>query len=195
MGGYEEPSVPQARFAEACAEAQRADLLLLVLSAVNAAREPDQRLLSHLRNHFAAQPALRPPPVGIVLTHIDLLRPRRAWTPPYNLVSPDSAKAHSIRGALQAVATELQLPTDLIVPACLLPERLYNIEEALIPLLVQILPDAKRVLLLRRLKTLRQEEEWTLLGRQARATGRLLWQLSGEVLKKSLEQVLAKGSL
>jgi hypothetical protein len=57
------------------------------------------------------------------------------------------------------------------------------------------LPDAKRVLLLLSLKTLRQQEEWTLLGRQARATGRLLLQLSGEVLKKSLEDVLAKGRI
>jgi predicted GTPase len=195
MGGYEDPSVPRERLAEAWAESQRADLLLFVISAVNAAREPDQRLLSQLRAHFATQPELHPPPVVIVLTHIDLLRPRREWTPPYNIVSPDSAKAHSIRGALQAVSADLQLPPELIVPICLLPERLYNVEEALVPLLVQVLPDAKRALLLRSLRTLRQQEEWTLLGRQARATGRLLLQLSGEVLKKSLERVLAEGRI
>ena len=195
MGGYEDPNVPRERLAEAWAESQRADLLLFVISAVNAAREPDQRLLLQLRAHFATQPELDPPPVVIVLTHIDVLRPRRAWTPPYNIVSPDSAKAHSIRGALQAVSADLQLPPELIVPTCLLPERLYNVEEALVPLLVQVLPDAKRVLLLRSLRTLRQQEEWTLLGRQARATGRLLLQLSGEVLKKSFEGVLAKGRI
>jgi hypothetical protein len=105
-------------------------------------------------------------------------------------VSPDSAKAHAIRGALQAVSTELRLPPELIVPVCLLPERLYNVEEALVPLLIQVLPDAKRTLLLRSLKMLRQQEAWELLGRQARTAGRLLWQLSGEVLKKALERVL-----
>jgi predicted GTPase len=189
MGGYEEPNIPQVRLEEAFAEAQRADLLLVVLSAVNAAREPDRRLLSQLRDHFVRQTALRPPPVVALLTHIDLLRPRREWMPPYNIVSPDTAKAHAIRGAVQAVATELQLPAELIVPVCLQPTRLYNVEEALIPLLSQVLPDAKRVLLLRRLKTLRQQEEWDLLGRQARATGQLLLQLSEALVKKYLEQV------
>ena len=177
------------------AAAQHADLLLLVISAVNAAREPDRRLLAQLRDHFATQPALRPPPVVVVLTHIDVLRPRREWTPPYNLVNLDSTKAQTIRGALQAVSTDLRLPLELLVPVCLLPERLYNVEEALVPLLVQVLPDAKRTLLLRSLKTLRQQEAWELLGRQARTAGQLLWQLSGEVLKKALERVLTQGSL
>ena len=195
MGGYEDPNVPRERLAAALAEAQHADLLLLVISAVNAAREPDRRLLAQLRDHFATQPALRPPPVVVVLTHIDVLRPRREWTPPYNLVNLDSTKAQAIRGALQAVSTDLRLPLELLVPVCLLPERLYNVEEALVPLLVQVLPDAKRTLLLRSLKTLRQQEEWELLGRQARATGQWLLQLSGEVLHKALQGVLSKGSL
>jgi predicted GTPase len=195
IGGYEAPDTHGIQLEEALAEAQRADLLLIVLSAVNAAREPDRRLLSYLRDRFVSQPELRPPPVVVVLTHIDMLRPRREWTPPYNIVSPDTAKAHAICGALQTVATELQLPPELIMPVCLLPERLYNVEEALVPLLIQVLPDAKRVLLLRSLKSLRQQEEWELLGRQARATGQLLLQLSGEVVKRSLERVLAQGRL
>ena len=195
MGGYEDPSVPQGRLAEALTEAQRVDLLLFVLSAVNAAREPDRRLLSQLRDHFAAQSGIRPPPVVVVLTHIDVLRPHREWAPPYNIVSPATAKARAMRDALQTVAAELRLAPELIVPVCLLPERLYNVEEALVPLLIQVLPDAKRVLLLRSLKTLRQQEEWELLGRQARATGRLLLQLSGEVAKKALEHMLAQGKM
>jgi hypothetical protein len=60
---------------------------------------------------------------------------------------------------------------------------------------MQVLPDAKRVLFLRSLKTLRQQEEWELLGRQARATGQLLLQLGGEIAKKSLEHVLTRGKL
>jgi predicted GTPase len=195
MGGYEDPHVPRVRLDEARAEAQRADVLLFVISATDAAREPDRHLLAQLQEHFARQPDVRPPPVAVVLTHIDQLRPRREWAPPYNIVSPDTAKAHAIRGAMQAVAAELRLPSELIVPVCLLPERLYNVEEALVPLLVQVLPDAKRVLLLRSLKLLRQQEEWEMLGRQARATGQLLLQLSSEVVKKSLERVLAQGRL
>jgi uncharacterized protein len=193
MGGYEDPQVPTERLEAALAEAQRADLLILVISAVNVAREPDRHLLSQLRDHFVTQPALRPPPVMVVLTHIDILRPHREWRPPYNIVSPDSTKARAIHGALCAVAQDLHLPPELIVPVCLLPERLYNVEEALVPLLVEVLPDAKRTLLLRSLKILRQQEAWELLGHQARAAGRLLWQLSGAMLKKALEGALTQG--
>jgi len=192
MGGYEDPSAPQERIDEALAEALRSDLILLVVSAVNAAREPDRRLLAQLRNRFVARPQLRPPLVIVVLTHVDVLRPPRDWAPPYNVVSPDSPKAHSIRGALEAVAVDLELAPELIVPVCLLPERLYNVEEALVPLLVQVLPEAKCILLLRGLKTLRDQEQWELLWRQARATGRFLWQIGGEVLRRSVERMLAE---
>jgi predicted GTPase len=192
MGGYEDPTMPQERIDEALAEALRADLILLVVSAVNAAREPDRRLLMQLRDRFTAQPELRPPPVVVVLSHIDLLRPPRDWTPPYNVVTPDSLKAHSIRGALDAVAVDLALTPELVVPVCLLPERLYNVEEALVPLLVQVLPEAKRTLLLRGLKILHEQEQWELLWRQAWAAGRFLWQVGGEVLKKSVERVLTE---
>jgi len=190
MGGYEDPTVPRERVEEALFEAQRSDLLLMVVSAVNAAREPDRQLLAQLRARFAAQPELRPPTVVVVLTHIDLLRPSREWTPPYNVLVPDSPKARSIRGGIDAVATELGLSPQFVVPVCLLPERLYNVEEALAPLLLQTLPEAKRVLLLRSLKTLREQEQWELLWRQAKATGRFLLEVGGEVVRKWIERVL-----
>jgi uncharacterized protein len=195
MGGYEDATVPQARIEESLDEAQRSDIVLLVTSAVNAAREPDRRLLRQLNGHFAARPDLRPPLVIVVLSHIDLLRPVREWNPPYNIATPDAAKAHTIRAAMNAVAADLDIDTELIVPVCLLPDRVYNVDEALVPLLVEILPDAKRTLLLRSLKTLREKEQWMLLGRQARATGRFLWQLGGQVLKKSMGRVLTEGKL
>jgi hypothetical protein len=131
--------------------------------------------------------------VVVVLTHIDLLRPPREWAPPYNVANPDSQKAHSIRGAINAVASELGLPLECVVPVCLLPERLYNVDEALVPLLIEVLPGAKRTLLVRSLKSLREQEQWEILGRQARATGRFLLQFGGEVLRKTIERVLVEG--
>jgi uncharacterized protein len=193
MGGYEDPSVPRERLEEAFTEALQSDLILLVVSAVNVAREPDRRLLTQLREHFTTRPELRPPPVVVVLTHIDLLRPPREWAPPYNVAKPDSQKAHSVRGAINAVASDVSLPAECIVPVCLLPERLYNVDEALVPLLIEVLPDAKRTLLVRSLKNLREQEQWEVLGRQARATGRFLLQFGGEVLKKTIERVLMEG--
>jgi len=195
MGGYEDPTVPRERVEEALFEAQRSDLLLTVVSAVNAAREPDRQLLAQLRARFAAQPELRPPAVVVVFTHIDLLRPSREWTPPYNVLVPDSPKARSIRGGIDAVAADLGLSPQFVVPVCLLPERLYNVEEALAPLLLQTLPEAKRALLLRSLKTLREQEQWELLWRQAKATGRFLLEVGGEVVRKSIERVLKEKRL
>jgi len=195
IGGYEDPSAPPERKAQALVEAIRADLIILVVSAVAAAREPDRQLIAELRAHFAARPELRPPPMLVALTHIDLLRPPLEWSPPYNIATPDSPKARSIRGALEAVAADLATPTDRVVPVCVLPERLYNVEESFVPLLVQALPEAKRVLLLRNLKTLRAQEQWDLLWRQARATGQFLWKIGGEVLKRSVEKILTEKRL
>jgi predicted GTPase len=195
IGGYEDPSAPPERKAQALVEAIRADLIILVVSAVAAAREPDRQLIAELRAHFAARPELRPPPMLVALTHIDLLRPPLEWSPPYNIATPDSPKARSIRGALEAVAADLATPTDRVVPVCVLPERLYNVEESFVPLLVQALPEAKRVLLLRNLKTFRAQEQWDLLWRQARATGQFLWKIGGEVLKRSVEKILTEKRL
>lgn len=195
MGGYEDSTVPHDRIEEALTEAQRSDVVLLVISATNAARAADRQMLQQLDNHFTAHPDLRPPVMMSVLSHIDLLRPVREWNPPYNVALPDAAKAHTIRAAMNAVAADLEIDPELIVPVCLLPERVYNVEEALIPFLVDILPEAKRTLLLRSLKTLRQQEQWQLLGRQARTTGRFLWQLGGQVLKKSVGRILTEGKL
>lgn len=195
IGGYEDPSIDRERIEEALAEAVRSDMLILVLSAVNAAREPDRRLLARLREQFACQPHVSPPVVVVALTHIDLLRPPLEWAPPYDIVNPVSPKARSIRGALDAVAAELHLSPEVIVPLCLRPDRVYNVEETLVPLLVDALPEGKRTLLLRTLKTLREREQWELVGRQARAAGRFLFSMGKEVVRKSLEPVLAKKRL
>jgi len=190
MGGYEDPSAPRERKEQALQEATRSDLIILVISAVNVAREPDRQLLADLSAHFLARPETRQPPVIVALTHIDLLRPPLAWSPPYDIVAPTSPKARSIRGALEAVASDLGIAPSDIAPLCLLPERLYNVEEALLPLLAQVLPEAKRVLLLRSLKTRRDQEHWELLWRQARATGQFLWEIGGEVARKSVQKVV-----
>lgn len=195
MGGYEDPSAPQERLEEAFTEALQADLIVLVVAAVNVAREPDRQLLAQLHAHFAQHPELRSPPVVVALTHIDLLRPPREWSPPYNVETPDSPKAHTIRGAMNAVATEIGLSIENIVPVCLLPARVYNVEEALMPLLLALVPEAKRTLLIRSLKMLRDHEQWDILGRQSRATGRFLVRFGTELLKKTVERVLTEGRL
>ncbi|MGE0827307.1 MAG: GTPase [Candidatus Binatia bacterium] len=195
MGGYEDPSLPAARRQEALAEALRSDVVLLVVSATNAAREPDRMLLHHLREYFASQPELLPTLVIVVLSHIDLLRPVREWNPPYNVAKPDSVKAQTMRAAMDAVGADLEIEPELIIPVCLLPDREYNVEEALMPLLVSVLPEAKRSLLLRSLKTFREQEQWELFGQQARAAGRFVWQFGGAILRRGVDRVLKEQRL
>lgn len=189
MAGYDDPTVSKERIDTVLDEALRADGILLVSSAVNAAREPDRRVLQAIRDYFGSHPELHPPPILVALTHIDQLRPPLVWEPPYNIATPDTPKARSIRAALDAVASGLGLAPTQVIPVCVHPERLYNIEQALMPALVHIVPEAKRTMLLRGLKLLREQEQWTILGRQAQATGRFLLDVGGEVLQKVVGKV------
>ncbi|MEY4195843.1 MAG: hypothetical protein RLZZ226_2211 [Pseudomonadota bacterium] len=97
------------------------DLLFLVCSVREAARQADRLFLEALKNHYATRLNRRLPPIIVVATHIDQLRPARDWAPPYNVVEPETPKAESIRAALDAIRQDLQLEAagaDL-VPVCL----------------------------------------------------------------------------
>ena len=66
------------------------DMMLWVCSAARAAREIDANALAAIRAHFAAEPSRRRPPMLLVLTHIDNLRPFNEWDPPYDLTAGDA---------------------------------------------------------------------------------------------------------
>jgi GTP-binding protein EngB required for normal cell division len=56
-------------------EAERADLVLWVVAASRADREIDRATLAALREHFSARTNRVAPPILVVLTHVDRLRP------------------------------------------------------------------------------------------------------------------------
>ena len=161
------------------------DLVLLVLSATTAAREPDRQLLNELRVRFQAAKNRRLPPILVVLSKVDQLRPFAQWNPPYDLARPSSDKARSIAAAVEAVAAELSVELEQIVPVCLLPERMYNIEEGLLPAVMQNLPDAARAKALRCLSTHHDEEYWRRLWRQAASAGNLLVRHAASLIRPS----------
>lgn len=104
------------------------DLLFLVCSVREAARLSDKRFLETLSGYYASTLKRRLPPIIVVATHIDQLRPVREWMPPYNIVEPETPKALAIRAALNSICEDLSLNeygAD-IVPVCL--EDGYNIE-------------------------------------------------------------------
>jgi hypothetical protein len=110
-------------------EAEKADAVLWIVSAVQAARDADARGLQAFRASFDRRSELNPPPVLCVVTHIDQLRPFTAWDPPYDVAAPASPKARSIREAMDAIAGELGMPIRNIVPVSVAPDReAYNLD-------------------------------------------------------------------
>ncbi|KJV07365.1 GTPase family protein [Methylocucumis oryzae] len=154
---------------------ENVDLILLVCNAAQATRQHDAELLQTIRNHYQTQQVNRALPVILaVATHIDQLRPMREWQPPYNLESPDSIKAHTIRLACTAIAEDLKLALTDVVPVCLkadLPP--YNIEEGLIPVIQARLDQAQRVRYLRCLRQQQSYSYWQQLFKQMRNAGRI----------------------
>jgi hypothetical protein len=154
----------------------KVDVILMVCNAAQAAREVDTQQLNAIRHYFQEQRPNQALPVIIgVATHCDRLRPVREWNPPYNIQQPDNAKAHSIRQACEAMAQDLNLPLDSIVPVCLAPEKpAYNIEDGLMPLIYEHLNAAQRVRYLRCLRQQQAENYWKQWRKQALQAGQLI---------------------
>lgn len=171
--GYGSADSP-ASFSRISDEIIRSDIIIMTMSAVNAAREPDKKMLQAIRECFANQDKSRLPPVVVVLTHVDQLRPVREWNPPYDVMKTLSAKAKSIRLAMDAVAEELGLNIDQIASVNLKPGFEYNIEEGLVPAVFQQLDQAKQVRYLRCLKEYHKEDYWRRLWKQSKGAGQFI---------------------
>ncbi|MBX9590009.1 MAG: GTPase domain-containing protein [Hyphomonadaceae bacterium] len=154
--------------------AARADMVLWVSSATRAARETDRQALAAIRNHFAAAPNRRRPPMLLVLTHIDGLRPFREWEPPYDLTAGTRAKSQSILGAMQAAGSELGFASGEIVPVRVdIAVAPYNID-ALWGKIIELAPEAQRARLLRTLSDIVDASSWATVWSQAANAGRVI---------------------
>lgn len=132
------------------------DLVLLVMDVLAAARDIDRQALVRMREWFERDPQLRRPRVIGVLTHIDSLSPVMEWEPPYDgwqAETPTKSKEKSIREAVQYVRETLAPYVEEVVPVCsdVLGNRVYGVEEWLIPAILTRLDEARAVLLLRTL--------------------------------------------
>jgi predicted GTPase len=145
--GHEGPAADQVTATREAA--QQSDLLLLVLHALNPARQADLQMLAALREWFAARPELKMPAVVAVVSHVDLLSPKMEWQPPYDWHYPRQPKEQNIHQALAAVQEQLGDYLAAAVPVCTAAGRLYGIEEALLPVLAARLDEVHAVSLLR----------------------------------------------
>lgn len=151
-----------------------ADLILWVTAANRADRQTDREQLDRIRTWYAELPSRRLPPLVVVLTHIDQLRPIREWQPPYNLSDPLNPKAASIAAAVQAVSQDLNVPLDLTIPVCLAPGRLYNVEDTLATVILELQDESEKARFLRCLEERKGEEFWKNVKQQLKTTGRML---------------------
>lgn len=101
--GYDEADVTKKQLREIATASEAADLLVLVMAANVSARQADLAMVKQLEQHYRDRPHLKPPAIVVVLTHIDLLRPVREWSPPYDWRNPHSLKEQSIASAVEYV--------------------------------------------------------------------------------------------
>lgn len=156
-----------------------ADLLLWVSPAHRPDRQLERQRLDALRARFAARTQRRAPPLLVVLSHIDRLRPPREWSPPYDLNAAETSKAANMRAALLAMSEDLAIDPDQVIPVCLADERVYNVEDMLWAAIMAHLDAARRTRLLRCRTSRVREQDWALLWRQLGQAGRRVLALPG----------------
>ncbi|MGZ5007312.1 MAG: GTPase [Methylobacter sp.] len=169
--GSDDNRCPQAKISQ---EISRSDIILLAVSAINAARDPDKKMLQAIRDCFELKDKNSLPPVIVALTHIDQLRPVREWQPPYDVMNPGSIKAQAIRLMMDTVTAELNLNIDQVAPVSLKPGFEYNVEEGLVPAIFQQLEQAKQVRYLRCLSEYHKQDYWRRLWRQSKRAGQYI---------------------
>ncbi|CBL45273.1 Conserved hypothetical protein [gamma proteobacterium HdN1] len=151
-----------------------ADLILWVTPANRPDRSDERQLLAKIRQWLLKQTQRRPPPILMVMTHIDQLRPIREWKPPFDLANPRSEKARNIVEAIAAVATDLNVQPESIIPVSLAEGREYNVDDTLWAAILANEAEAERVRFTRCMDVKKREENWALIRKQLLNAGRLL---------------------
>ena len=151
---------------EVFATVARADLVLLVTSAVSPGRHWEVQWLQKYQEFFASRPHLRRPPLLVVVTHVDLLPPRSEWPPADDESASLGKKRTSIRECTEYVAEQLGIDVTAVIPVGLRPEQVWGIRECLWPAVLRQLTAAHSTALLRQLYTEVDTERWQKLGQQ-----------------------------
>ncbi len=168
------PGVDDARGVTGLVErAFACDLVVWVVPAHRPDRALDRAALEALRGRFAADPQRKMPPLVVVASHIDRLSPLREWAPPYNVDAPTVPKARSIRAALEAIAEDLPVPVETIVPMRLDSVPPYNLELLWMRLEAAV-PEAKRAHWVRLLQSALGQSRWRRSWQQLAGAGRMV---------------------
>lgn len=111
-------------------EAAKADLLLWLSQANQPAKSLDKQLMDEWNQYFETHLKRKKPPVLLVTTHNDLLKPQQSWQPPYDLNNSENSKAQAMVAAARYTRQSLGLSEDCaVVPVALKPKQpAYNID-------------------------------------------------------------------
>ncbi len=165
--------------------AEQTDLILWVSPANRPDRQTERACLDALHAFQAERINFRPPPMLVVASFIDQLRPIHEWKPPYDLTNPLNIKASNINAVVRAIAADLAVSLDQVIPVCLAEGRVYNVNDTLWAALLDRQDQALRVRLMRCLDAKKRTEDWMLLRRQVIGAGRFLKDLPERLGKRS----------
>jgi predicted GTPase len=164
--------------------AQGSDLLLLVLHAMNPARQADLAMLQALRTWFTERLDLKMPPLIGVVAHMDLLSPLMEWAPPYNWERPTRPKEENIHECLAAVREGLGDYLAAVAPVCAAAGKEYGINEWLLPAVAERLDEVHGVALLRCLRAEADAGKIRKLFHQLLAAGKEMARIAWQGLKR-----------
>ncbi|MGR5062150.1 GTPase family protein [Photobacterium sp. DNB22_13_2] len=107
----------------------QSDIVLWVLKANQPARKSDVILRQQFDEYYqqANNRSRKKPQVIMVLNQVDRLSPALEWQPPYDLSAPQSAKANTIKAALDFNKAKI-MPDDDVVVAMPPNEQPYNMD-------------------------------------------------------------------
>jgi predicted GTPase len=149
--GYNDSGATLQQLQETRQAVRDADLILLVLDARSPAKQADIVVLDDLSLWFQEQHRLKPPSILGIVSKIDGLSPVLEWSPPYSWEAPVRPKEKSIRAALDFARQTFGDRVDSLIPVCtdLEHNRVFGIEEYLLPTISLLLDEARAVSLVR----------------------------------------------
>ncbi|MGL5098418.1 MAG: GTPase family protein, partial [Planctomycetia bacterium] len=156
----------------------QADLVLVVLDAMNPARSADAAFLAEAAKWFDDHPERKRPRLLAVVTHLDALPPPLEWNPPYDWRNRNSPfpKEQNILDLVDYTREILGDRVEQVIPVKLAapPAPSWNVDEELLPAVAALLGEARGAALVRALNDEADEGKTTRVLQQLWNTGRRL---------------------
>lgn len=174
--GYSDAGATADQLKETQSAIRDADLVLLVLDARSPARQADLETLKKLDTWWLTQPRLKPPRIVIALNKVDGLSPVLEWSPPYDWRVPQRPKERHIAAAVDYAREVFGQRGVDYVPTCADHEhqRVWNIQETLVPVMSQHLDASRAAALLRSLhQSFEQDRVRQVMGQMIEAGKRV----------------------